>query len=658
MQPIEMKSIREMNSIILELPAISEASGKEGFGNILNYVLKDIYIDTPDELFDYMKYNLNDKMTETILSNYGIDSKYSKKVNSSIKRVLVFYLERLFQSKGSKKALGLFAEIFENFFSSINFYNIVVDKSWKSLTFDEDGNPTYKNGKFILNYRLDPIFINDKENILTEIDDDIKISNKYLMTLDQYEEYSLFPINTNLIYIQFSGGISAINNMSVFAEGIRAYGATYLQKFEIDYQTVINGKKGYLTITGSHLELLIKYFQLKEIQQRGENIYFESKKIFFTNLLFEEEYLETIEDVMHEYKIANYSDRQTMDALKRKWQTILRHGMQSEGSIKSFDELEQLLRSMYGPLIDEFLTALEEGPDAAVDIYMKLFTETITYVDTDNLFAQLYINTIFTQILTGDVFVENFFQPVFDIFVKYFFPVEMDYLNDFLNKMFIKDKWNTISTENKVNNYIEAKEFSLVTPQRGLDRFKIIFLFKADNDKTKLNSHITIDLQRTQKSSLYFKDYNFNSLHTGKENLLNVTDLNKINISKILKNFIDKNDKNTISIDIKPNSDSFQYFNSIVKNLLSLRKDKIYELSKQMLGLNSIYDSTAKTTDIVVSEIIQGDYNNVDLITNFDRYIFDKFIKYGKNEEFRRFELKQRYTYNKYMYLTTIDERL
>jgi len=147
------------------------------------------------------------------------------------------------------------------------------------------------------------------------------------MTLDQYKEYSLFPINTNLIYIQFSGGISAINNMSIFADGIRAYGATYLQKFEIDYQTTINNKKSYLSIAGSHLELLIKYFQLKEMQHRGENIYFESKKIFFTNLLFEAEYLEAIEDVMYEYKLADYSDRQTMQSLKRKWQTILRHSM-------------------------------------------------------------------------------------------------------------------------------------------------------------------------------------------------------------------------------------------------------------------------------------------------------------------------------------------
>jgi len=660
MQPIEINAISEMNSMILELPAIKEASGKEGFGNILNYLLKDIYIDTPEELFQYMKYNLNDKMTEILLANYGIDIKYSKKVNNSIKRILVFYLERLFQSKGSNEAFGLFAEIFENFFSSINFYNISVDKSWKNLTFDDDGNPTYKNGEFILNYKLDPIFINDEENIIHEIDDDIKISNKYLMTLKQYENYSLFPINTNLIYIQFSGGIGAINNMKVFADGIRSYGATFMQQFELEYPTSINGKKSYLNINCSHLELLIKYFQLKELQHRGENIFFEYKKQFFTNLLFEIEYIDAIEDVLHEYKQANYSNRNEMQNLKRKWQTILRHGMKSDGTITSFSSLETLMKDMYKPLIDEFLETLDSDPEKVIDIYMKLFTETITAINTSNLFVQLYTNTIFMQVLTGDVFVENFFQPIFDIFTKYFFPVEMDYLNNFLNKMLIKDKWNSISTDHFVKTTLSTSEFSLATPQRGLDRYQIFFFFENTTILDKARDKFNIFLIKNATDILLNSDKNKINLNKKIKTTRVMLDSNSLKIYKELTDKISYNqvhDFYKIILEIQ-RVDSIDFEFRRTQSLKMSQKSKIGKISKQMLGLNLISRSSTNQSDIIQTIIIQGNYNNYSIVSNYDRYMYDMLVKYGYHEEFRQFELQQKYTFNKYMHLTTIDDRL
>ncbi len=80
MKPIAKKDINDMNEIIMELPAFASSSSKEGLHHILNSTLSDIYIDTPKELMEYMRYNLNERLTETILANYGIDKDYSKKV--------------------------------------------------------------------------------------------------------------------------------------------------------------------------------------------------------------------------------------------------------------------------------------------------------------------------------------------------------------------------------------------------------------------------------------------------------------------------------------------------------------------------------------------------------------------------------------------------
>jgi tRNA threonylcarbamoyladenosine modification (KEOPS) complex Pcc1 subunit len=62
-----------------------------------------------------------------------------------------------------------------------------------------------------------------------------------------------------------------------------------------------------------------------------------------------------------------------------------------------------------------------------------------------------------------------FFSPVMDLFSKYFFPVELEYVSDLMNKEKIKDKWNSISMESNSEISITARHTSLQTPIRGID---------------------------------------------------------------------------------------------------------------------------------------------------------------------------------------------
>ena len=107
MKAINKSDVLELNNVILELPAFVNSTSKEGLSTILNSTLEDIYIDTPSEFMEYMRYNLNERLTETILAIYGIDKEYSKKVNIASKESWSSTLRGYFKQKVPVKYLVL-----------------------------------------------------------------------------------------------------------------------------------------------------------------------------------------------------------------------------------------------------------------------------------------------------------------------------------------------------------------------------------------------------------------------------------------------------------------------------------------------------------------------------------------------------------------------
>lgn len=640
MRSITQKDVKENASIIMELPTFKNLSSKEGLHNILSKVLSDIYVEQPRELFDFMNYELNDRMTETILSNYGIDKNYSKKVNNVIKRVLIFYMERLFQAKGSKDVLGLFAEIFGNFFEKINFYSIVVDKNWTGTQFE-------------MVYNLDPISISDPENLITVLDSTVGLSKKYLMTLNQFSDYSLYPINTNLVYIQFSGGLTTLNNMDTFTNGVRAYAATSLQQNIINYPVTIGGTKQYIEIVGNHLELLISYFKIRETRLSDPSYDFTvDESAFYTDLTYDLDALRDLEDVLYEYSKADYRNRNQMTALKRRWQAILKNNIKLEKSWTNFGEMDLFVRNLYPELINEY-DSVETTPDQLIDFYMKLYTTSLRFFDLTNDYLQLYVNTLFMQLITGDVFVETFFNPVFEIFIKYFFPVEMEYLNKLVDSMKIKDKWNAISIAESSYTTLTTMPYSLVTPQRGLDKVFIKFFMKQDPVWIDINDTNITYITTIKNEDLQIRDTKpvFDIYSTIQEVIQADTSIPKIDVQ--IGEIYDHElfDDWDIITNTSNNSENLFFRSKKNIDIISSKNETINLDSKQMVSTNSIENDLIQPDDLTQYTVNYGDYYTFSGISDYDKAVKLSEVLHGLTSwGYWNFQKEQKYTYGKYLY--------
>jgi hypothetical protein len=57
-----------------------------------------------------------------------------------------------------------------------------------------------------------------------------------------------------------------------------------------------------------------------------------------------------------------------------------------------------------------------------------------------------------------------------DLFIRYFFPIEMEYINDLIQKVIIKDKWNAISYDDTNLRFdLKAGHSSIQTRIQGID---------------------------------------------------------------------------------------------------------------------------------------------------------------------------------------------
>lgn len=671
MKNLTKRDVQENADLILELPAFVDLKSKDGLKNIFTEVLSDIYINQPKELFDYMKYNLNDRMMETILTNYGIDRTYSKKVNKIIKKSLVFYLEKLFQAKGSREILGLFAQIFENFFEKINFYNIIVDKLWTGTDFE-------------MQYRLQPISIADNENILTHVNETIGISKKYMMSLSQFNEYKLFPINTNIIYIQFSGGEGTLNNSKTFTDGVRAYAATSLQQEFVKYTTqpsTQTATKSVVQIDGSHLETLITYFKLSEIRRQNPTYDFNSTEYMgssqATSLIYDKDLIPELEDILYEYSSINKYSRKELSALKRRWQNILRLNVQvGNGKWSNFLGLEVYLTGLYPTLIEEFkakiLASSSDNNESLMDFYTRLYTSTLNDLNSDktqNSFIQLYINTMFMRVISGSMFIDSFFKPVFEIFVKYFFPIEMEYLNTMIDGLQIKDKWNTIATDEYFGTELTHYPYSNLTPVRGLDKFYTRF--------TTVNielQHIRVESippMVTVSTNLKSKIYSLDSvLFSYSHYMPDIIDIKNNFIIKLFSSWTSK-------ISEKDGQIQDSVITSCLSSETTLTLREIQDTVSMIVSTSAtpttsgVGDSATQLDNIVVKQTINkidlingsdlidiyinyGDYYTYTNLSNYD--LVQKLMerKFGSGDwSYETFYLEQKNTYGKYLYIKT-----
>jgi len=491
---IQQQDINNLNDIVMELPAFKDLKSNEMIHEVLDLFMKDIYRDIPSEQFDTMDFELNERMQETFFANYGIDKKYSNKLKGYLKKDISYQLEQLFQNKGSRKIFEIFGDIFKNIFRKINFYNVRVYKV-----------PTGTTG-FRFEYRLYPLYISDNKNIIEFPEIPIEQSRKYLMELENFTDYTAWPMPTNLVYIQFSIGEEVINNMDTFLDGVRSYGTTFLQG---QYQNYRNRFGFYEKINAADAELLTIYFNVEVVKRRNPNWEFNQPVVISSFLPYDSNlqpfappgtpqfneqlkwtqdqnsFLSNMQDLLDDYGKADRASRPEMENLRRRWQMFMKLKVKNTTLYHNYDELVQVIEDRYPLMQADFLYYLsiqDEDNEPIFDFYMTIYATFISSVygalpnrDPGLNFEWVidYIDVLFAGLFFEADFLKWYFNPVMDLFIRYFFPIEMEYLNDFVSKIRIKDKWNAVSYEETTRFDILAGKYDQYSIPVDKQRFDI-----------------------------------------------------------------------------------------------------------------------------------------------------------------------------------------
>jgi len=104
----------------------------------------------------------------------------------------------------------------------------------EELEFEANGNQQSRSEDDLI-YRLEPLLINDPNNILNEVNSGDLFSRKFLMNkIDFFDQdvnnafkKNVFPVTTNLIHIQLGSSV-VIDNTKMHPDIVRMYGMTYL----------------------------------------------------------------------------------------------------------------------------------------------------------------------------------------------------------------------------------------------------------------------------------------------------------------------------------------------------------------------------------------------------------------------------------------------
>jgi len=147
---IENQDIHDLSGFILNFPAFNKTP--ENLKNHLQEIflehMRKLYIERPEKISKFMKYNVDDEYAEIFLRQYNINRKYTKKLNKNIKKLLVYFLEKLFQKKGSMDTINIFGQIFENIFGAMNFYTVIVTKKETIVNNTKEYQIVYQHWNF------------------------------------------------------------------------------------------------------------------------------------------------------------------------------------------------------------------------------------------------------------------------------------------------------------------------------------------------------------------------------------------------------------------------------------------------------------------------------------------------------------------------------
>jgi len=125
-EKILKERLKEFSELIVSSPIFSDNNNAGELSSVLYNFMKDLYIDEPIEVINFMNQKPSKKLVENIFLQFGISPKISRTFPDLVKSKIAYQLAQLFEAKGSIKVFDIFNEILEEFYKNLNFYNIQV----------------------------------------------------------------------------------------------------------------------------------------------------------------------------------------------------------------------------------------------------------------------------------------------------------------------------------------------------------------------------------------------------------------------------------------------------------------------------------------------------------------------------------------------------
>ena len=186
-------------------------NNKQGIQNIIYKLLEDLYQNIPEDVINYLEKNASDRFLDLLYREAGISDYHISKIPENLKVRLSYLLNLLTINRSTQKIFSLFHEALEDFFPKMNIYLINI-------------NPSDLGKDSTMIYSLEPRYISDPDNIITEvsindlsgtflmrpeqfIDREEKFSNIYTDYKSKQRIINIFPIKTGIIYVQNPSGL-------------------------------------------------------------------------------------------------------------------------------------------------------------------------------------------------------------------------------------------------------------------------------------------------------------------------------------------------------------------------------------------------------------------------------------------------------------------
>ena len=133
----QMRSrIREYSDLIANTPIFNLNDNKQNISNMLYEMFYKLYIEEPEELLNFMNQFPSKKLVTHMFSQYGISDNINKELPNSLKTKIVYYLNTLFNIKGSNEVFAIFDDLLKEFYKGLNYYNVRIEQRHFTSRYD------------------------------------------------------------------------------------------------------------------------------------------------------------------------------------------------------------------------------------------------------------------------------------------------------------------------------------------------------------------------------------------------------------------------------------------------------------------------------------------------------------------------------------------